>query len=448
MEFNKIGSLNAGQNIHITGSGKRITKGSMMKITDSFVTTSDKDEQVELDLRKVSEMLAHKGGSKDWPAPPAWSFEPESKSKQLPVVAPDGKLYVADGKKILALDGKSGKAKKEFEIPANVEDFVITGKGYLVAADNDFVYGFDKKSGEITWKEQKTSWSKPVTDSLKSLTATADYTVYVADQKAGVYAINARTGKTRWESPLTNRISEKPALSSDGSTLFVTDPTSDLQIIDTKNGYRLWKGRTGTITGDVKFTSLPNGSFLYGYDGYYSAAAIDSKTGNGKWGYNNLEGLCAPPLADEKNGSVYLADKSGKIVALTMDGEVKWEREDQKGEKELTGMATSPDGTLFVGRKSDAVQALDNKTGELKWNFKIEGEKSLKPIDIRDDHLYVKGESGKVYSFTLNLSEVVRKASTDRAKKGKAKMDPIIKQGRTFVEIGGVKLPVMKRSRY
>ena len=442
MSHGKINNVNAGQNLYNTQKSRKTPAGRMMKITDSFVS-SNKDEPVELDLRKVSVLLTHKGGSS-----PVWTYKPDSKTGNPPVIAPDGNIYIGDGKKIISFDGKSGKVNKEFQIPGKVRNFVVTGKGYLVAADDDSVYGFDKKTGEITWKEQKLSDGKPLSDSTKSLTATPNDTVYVADYKYGVYAVNARTGNIRWENPTITYISKNPVLSSDGSTMFLTEPTGELHLVDTKSGDRIWnddriwKHRTHTLTGDVTYTSIPGGDFLFGYDDFYSAEAVDGKTGEDKWEYGNLEGLTAQPVADEKNDSIFLADKSGRIINLKTGGNVKWERDPKNGEKEVIKLAVGDDGTLFAGRKSDILQALDGKTGKLKRNFKIEGEKYLEPTIGKDNILHIKGESGKIYSFELDLADAMKKSKTTKPGETKTNNTPVIKQGETFVEIGGVKLPL------
>ena len=440
MDLNRIGPVNTGANIN--GKPGKIKDGkSPGNISDSFSKSGNNDNELELDLEKISRTLLKKTGEGNWPTEPTWTFTGVPSNRQAPVLGQDKKIYVLDGKGISVLEPSTGEKKNEFRAPGKITGFAINHSGQVAACDEKSIYGFDSQSGEIKWKLDIEKLSDIKGPLNMDLTAGPDNTLYAADRKRGLFSIDIDTGDIKWQKEELGQLTAKPALTPDGKYLYCAIHEKGKYIIDTDNGKIITKNSYPKYVGNIVYTAMPDGRFLYGFDDFYSVQLHDGKPNTTETLYSRLGGLTCKPILDAERNTMYLPDKSdkkGKLLAIDPESaQVKFETLLSKDTGHITAMAIAPDGTIFTGHKGDTVYAFDNKNGKQKWKFKIEGEKSLSPTTDQKGNLIIKGNSGKIYTYSLNLTDSLKKEE-------KTESSPTIKQEPTFVEIGGVKLPVNK----
>jgi len=211
---------------------------------------------------------------------------------------------------------------------------VVAGR-IFIGGDNGYVYSLDASSGCIYWSFQAKAGVRTaaVVAPVKSHGTTHD-AVYVGDMRANVYALDAETGKQLWfaraDDHLTARISGGPAIHA--GVLYVPVSSSEeaaaamstyecctfrgsVAAYDAESGRQLWKSYT--VPGDPKPTRKnANGVQLYG------------PAGGAVWN---------SPTIDPVRGVLYIG----------------------------TGDAyTEP-----AAPTTDAVEAMDLKTGRILWSF-------------------------------------------------------------------------------
>lgn len=211
---------------------------------------------------------------------------------------------------------------------------VVSGRVFI-GGDNGYVYSLDASTGCVHWSFQAKAGVRtaPVIGPVKTH-GSARYAVYIGDMRANVYALDADTGNQLWtaraEDHLTARVGGAPALH--GGSLYVPVSSSEeaaaamstyecckfrgsVVAYDAETGNRLWK--TYTITAEPKPTRKNhNGTQLYG------------PAGGAVWN---------SPTIDPKRGVLYIG----------------------------TGDAY----TYPAPETTDAVEAIDLKTGKIVWSF-------------------------------------------------------------------------------
>jgi polyvinyl alcohol dehydrogenase (cytochrome) len=211
---------------------------------------------------------------------------------------------------------------------------VVSGR-IFIGGDNGYVYSLDASTGCVYWSFQAKAGVRtaPVIAPVTSH-GSARYAVYIGDMRANVYALDADSGKQLWtaraEDHLTARIGGAPSLHA--GTLYVPVSSSEeaaaalgtyecckfrgsVVAYDAETGKRLWK--TYTIPEEPKPTRRnDNGTQLFG------------PAGGAVWN---------SPTIDPKRGVLYVG----------------------------TGDAY----TYPAPRTTDAVEAIDLKSGRVVWSF-------------------------------------------------------------------------------
>ena len=228
------------------------------------------------------------------------------------------------------------KLKWAFGFPTGLSAYgqptIVSGRVF-VASDNGYVYSLDAETGCVYWSFQAKAAMRTAI-SIGPVTGDGDtkFAAYVGDQKANVYAIDAQTGKLLWtrlvDDHFTARDPGAPTL-ADGR-LFVpvstfeefsaSDPLypcctfqGSVVALDANTGQRIWK----TYTIDEKPTPVKKNS---------KGTQLWAPSGGSVWN---------SPTVDRKLHAVYFG---------TGDGQ------------------TDP-----APETTDAVMALDSKTGKRIW---------------------------------------------------------------------------------
>lgn len=129
--------------------------------------------------------------------------------------------------------------------------------------------------------------------------------------------------------------------------------------------------------------------------------------GQEKWHFQ-AGNACLTSPAIGANGTVHVGAAGGKVYAIRSDGQRMWES--QVGHSpypgiDLCDVSIGRDGTLYRGTMDGNVHALDGMTGELKWEFQTGGWAVSSPAIGTDGTLYVLtmpgGEvwAGKVFAL-------------------------------------------------
>lgn len=173
----------------------------------------------------------------------------------------------------------------------------------------------DRETGVLQWIREINTAVPPIV---------ADGTVYVAAHD-GIRALDAVTGKDRWQTPLTAKIAA-PMTWDTGWLIAMVEP-GDVVAMRAADGEILWRRPLGAVS---PHPAVPGGQ-----------------------------------------RAIYFSLADGRLVALSLtDGAVLWE---QKVPGVLSEPATARD-RVFVGSTNNFFYAFDDDSGTLEWKWQAGGD--------------------------------------------------------------------------
>ncbi len=258
----------------------------------------------------------------------------------------------------------------------------------------------------------KTSWPYLSRGPIEQPPVAVGDTVVFANEADTVAAVDARTGKFRWqyksETPDEYTLRGHAGLTVDGDLIYTGFSNGTMVALRASTGSVAWltslKGDADRFF-DVDATPVVVGSTVYATSSSGGVYALDKATGLVRWHVPLFEGNSSgqPPgnvggiVSDGQRLFVAAADQG--IYALDLDGNVLW-RQGTRGGGEpaaplISGdylMYTLTDGGLFVA---------DKRTGEVHQYFDPGDGVSATPSVTLDDGLIVLTNRGNVYNFDL-----------------------------------------------
>jgi polyvinyl alcohol dehydrogenase (cytochrome) len=200
----------------------------------------------------------------------------------------------------------------------------------------------------------------------------------VGSQFGDLYAINRKTGKPGWH--FTGNAAIRGAVvvkqNKNSTTAFFADYSTTVFAIDVLTGKQLWSQRAGidpqsSTTGSVAvydgkvFVPISSIEVASAVNGEYNCCfssggvvALDEKTGKEVWRYRVITET-ARETGKKNNGKPFYGPSGAPVwCSPTIDAK-----------RGLLYIGTGENYTYPTTNSSDAVQALDLKTGRLVWNF-------------------------------------------------------------------------------
>jgi len=209
--------------------------------------------------------------------------------------------------------------------PAVIGDWLIMGDQY------GDVYAINKHSGKIGWTFLADA---AIRGAIQLVEEGGQVTAYFADYSTNTYAVNVTTGKLIWK----KRAGYHPESSVTGSVVvydgIVYVPITSFEVIS-------------SINPEFECCSSSGG-----------LVALDANTGNERWVHRVIEEN--PGISGHKKNGKPIFGPSGAPVWCSPTVDVK---------RGLVYIGTGENYTVPATHTSDAIQALDLKTGKLVWNF-------------------------------------------------------------------------------
>ncbi|QFZ24263.1 hypothetical protein EKG83_15725 [Saccharothrix syringae] len=206
---------------------------------------------------------------------------------------------------------------------------VVDG-GVYVGGHNGVLYALDARTGATRWSFDTHAVTGPAPNPLRDGPTVAGGTVYFGDSKGGVYALDQATGRLRWRTAADTH----PAAIITGSPL-------------------LWR--------DVLIVGVSSKEYLFAADDDYpcctfrgSTVALDARTGALRW----RDHTTPPP--------VRTGETSTGVPVFAPSGAAVWSSPaiDPRTGTVFVGTGNNYSGT---GGDSDSVIALDAETGRRRW---------------------------------------------------------------------------------
>jgi outer membrane protein assembly factor BamB len=281
-----------------------------------------------------------------------------------------------------------GYRHAERTAPVTDGDTIFDGNGV------DGFAALDKATGRLIWRKQ-------ILHGVESGAAVVSDAVYFGASDGQFYAVDKFTGKTLWTFPTRSETLSVPLI-EEGIVYFLAG-NNVLYALDAKTGKQIWfynRGETSSLSirGGARPT-LFKGTLYEGFsDGFL--AAINARDGSLIWerklnGNLKFIDVDATPVVDDAN--IWVSSFDGSLYCLSrVDGQVQW-RLDDGGSTPVT-----IDGdTLYYAATSQAIYALNKKTGTQKWKFSFEEKFGVPTQPVLYKGLVIFGASdGDVYALS------------------------------------------------
>lgn len=332
-----------------------------------------------------------------------------------PVVA-DGRIFTLDsGANVTAVTTGGAVAWSQDLTPPNDRAGQATGGGLAYGGGKLFVStGFgilsalDPATGAVLW-EQDLDASGTGTPTV------AGDLVYVISGDATAWAIDATSGRVRWQvsaTPDRNTLLGGPAPAISGDTVIFGHASGEVQGVDRTGGVQTWgalvsgrrqgfaKSRIGDISGDP----VVSGGRVYIGVQAGVTAALDANTGDRLWTVQ--EGAMSPVWA--AGNSVFMLTDLNQIVRVSAEtGEKIWAQDlplfttdrprRQRGIYGQYGPVLAGN-RLIVASGDGVLRSFDPASGALIGQVELPGGASSNPV-VAGRTLYVVSGRGQLLAF-------------------------------------------------
>ena len=261
--------------------------------------------------------------------------------------------YVAITLAGLLIAGCSGSGKKELA-PAELQDF--TAEVEL----------------ERTWKRNIGAGQGKLYNQL--MPSLDGLTLYAADARGRVVAMERDTGEVKWQVKLKEDVSG--AVGTGGGRVMVGTLDGQVIVLDEADGSEMWRAQ---VSSEVLAPPQTNGDVVVVQTLDDKITALDISDGSQRWIYESsvpvltVRGHSSPLIS---RGRVFAGLSSGQVVGLAADSglpimETRVAQPQGRTELErmvdIDGELLLVDETLYVTSYQGALAAVDVNTGSVRW---------------------------------------------------------------------------------
>lgn len=310
-----------------------------------------------------------------------WRYQTGKGIFSTPIVGADGTTYVGSADSWFYAIGRSGRLRWRFKT-GNLIDSAATiddTSNVYVPSGDEYLYRLRTGPGlsrarRMVWRfhARQPPGSAQLVDWWEgNVELGPDGTLYAGNTGSTAYAIN-RDGTLKWMHAFGNSPWTAAARAADGTSYW---GSLDLFVhaLD-RNGNELWK--TPTIGFVISSPALSkDGSTLYIGSFDSNLYALDTATGAVKWTFDTDEHIYSSPALDEAPDgtlrAIVFGSTDGSVYAVNPDGTLKWRYETGDVIRSSPAIGRAPGGgeVVYVGNGAGTVFALDAATGRRRWSY-------------------------------------------------------------------------------
>jgi outer membrane protein assembly factor BamB len=312
-----------------------------------------------------------------------------------------GRLYVVNAYgDVLALNARTGKRAWRFRgrrcaASSPAVSRIMRGTVYVSLLNRGDCATGNGRNGEVialahNWGQVR--WRRTIGPTESSPLIVGN-TVYVGDWRGDVYALDARTGRTRWRFHTGGRV--KGGLSYLTGRVFVGSYDHNVYALSARTGRLLWKTAAQQRLGNRgTFYATPAVAYGRVYIGSTDGKVYSFGAHSGKLRWSHGTGGYVYGSAAIWQQRVLVGSYGGRFYALdAATGDEKWTF---KANGPISGSATVIDGIVYFATLKGRTYGLDARTGKEVWRF---GDGRYAPIVADRERAYLVGYA-KVYGFT------------------------------------------------
>lgn len=280
------------------------------------------------------------------------------------------RVFVGDVTGLMtAYDKATGKECWHFQADKKIVGTPAVVCGTLVfGSTSDRIYGLDARTGRELWQIKT---DLPIMGAVASDGKTA----YIGGSDHKMHAIDARTGKERWTfDGVKGYIVTRPLLTQGMVVFGAWD--SKLYALNQQDGSLLWTWnhpKGGLHYSPAQVWPVANKEAIFIADPQRALTAIGLKGGKTLW--RTFQSKVRESIGMSADGQrIYAKTMQDSIVCYRATAsEVKevWATDCGFGYEHASTMLPEVNGTVYSSTKDGLIVALDNKTGRLKWTYKV-----------------------------------------------------------------------------
>lgn len=280
------------------------------------------------------------------------------------------RVFVGDVTGLMtAYDKATGKECWHFQADKKIVGTPAVVSGTLVfGSTGDRIYGLDARTGRELWQIKT---DLPIMGAVASDGKTA----YIGGSDHKMHAIDARTGKERWTfDGVKGYIVTRPLLTQGMVVFGAWD--SKLYALNQQDGSLLWTWnhpKGGLHYSPAQVWPVANKEAIFIADPQRALTAIGMKDGKTLW--RTFQSKVRESIGMSADGQrIYAKTMQDSIVCYRATAsEVKevWATDCGFGYEHASTMLPEVNGTVYSSTKDGLIVALDNKTGRLKWTYKV-----------------------------------------------------------------------------
>lgn len=305
------------------------------------------------------------------------------------------RVFVGDVTGLMtAYDKATGKECWHFQADKKIVGTPAVVSGTLVfGSTGDRIYGLDARSGRELWQIKT---DLPIMGAV----ATDGKTAYIGGSDHKMHAIDARTGKERWTfDGVKGYIVTRPLLTQGMVVFGAWD--SKLYALNQQDGSQLWTWnhpKGGLHYSPAQVWPVANKEAIFIADPQRALTAIGLKDGKTLW--RTFQSKVRESIGMSADGQrIYAKTMQDSIVCYRATAsEVKevWATDCGFGYEHASTMLPEVNGTVYSSTKDGLIVALDNKTGRLKWTYKVGASlvNTVTPADKR--HIITTSTDGDI----------------------------------------------------
>jgi outer membrane protein assembly factor BamB len=332
------------------------------------------------------------------PFRPVWTFR-SGVLLEFPPAVDGGRVYLPtfDGR-FFALAASTGRVVWRYgsgrcgwaspAIAAGLVYVTFIGRRRTCGADvpgpDGDVVAFDAATGAVRWLRRLAP--------TESSPLVAGGLVYVGDWSGTEWALDARTGRTRWTFRTSGAV--KGSTASSGGTLFMGDYNGRIYALDARNGRLRWRSSAQPRLGARgAFYSTPAIAYGRVYIGSTDGKVYSFGAASGKLRWSRSTGGYVYASPAVWRGLVLVGSYDHRFYAFdAATGETRWTF---AANGSISGAASVIDGVVYFSTFADRTYALAAETGRLLWSWP-DGHYS--PAVADESRLYVVG-LGRLYGM-------------------------------------------------
>ena len=224
--------------------------------------------------------------------------------------------------------------------------------------------------------------------------------IFVGAFDGSIYCLMAEDGSILWRKMTRGPVESQPSLC--GGVVYVGSSDGNLYALRMSDGKELF---SHNLPGAVSGRPVVTGDKVLVMTDVNSLVCLNAQTGKWLWNYRRnipagrfqVKGV-ADPLV--RNGIVYAGFSDGFLVTLSLeDGSVQNTKHLSGKEDHFDDIDSSPvfvDGSLITGTFGQGIFSLDPLSLSEQWKYSTEGPSS---IEVDDDMLYFTTASSKIVAL-------------------------------------------------